>query len=44
MVRILATNNMNKDKSIIHECNIQTNLLNPTKRVKSKYDHYSPII
>ena len=37
-------NNINKDKSIIHECNILTNILNPKKHAKSKYNHYSPIL
>ena len=35
---------INKYKSISHKCNVLTNLLNPTKRAKSKYDHYSPIL
>ena len=37
-------NKINKDKSIRHEYNILPNILNPTKRAKSKYNHYSPTI
>ena len=40
----LMKNKINKDKSIINECNILTDVLNPTKLNKSKYDYYSPIL
>ena len=37
-------NKINKDKSIINECNIRTDILNPTKHTKTKYGHYLPIL
>ena len=37
-------NEINKDKSITHECNVLTNILNPAKSATLKYDHYSPIL
>ena len=37
------SNNIKIDKIIIHECNILADILNPTKRAKSKYNNYSPI-
>ena len=36
-------NNKNKNKSIVHECNILTDLLNPKKCAKTN-SHYSPIL
>ena len=35
---------INKDNSIKHEFNILFNILNPTKRAKSKIRNYSPIL
>ena len=29
-------NNINNDKSLTHECNVLSNILNPIKRAKSK--------
>ena len=37
-------NNINNDKILTHECNELSNLLNTTKRKKSKNSHYSPIL
>ena len=37
-------NKINNDKSITHECNVLSNLLNNMKHVKSKNSHYSPIL
>ena len=37
------TNNINKDKSIKHLCNILTDILNPTKFAKIK-PYYAPIL
>ena len=37
-------NKNNNNKSLTHECNVLSNLLNPMKRAKSKNCHYSPII
>ena len=34
---------INKDNGIKNECNVLYNLLNPSKRAKSKINHYSPI-
>ena len=35
-------NKINKDKSLIHECNIISTILNPMKSAKSKNSNYSP--
>ena len=35
---------MKNDKSITHECNVLTNILNPIKGTISKNSHYSPIL
>ena len=37
-------NNMNKEKSITHECNVLTNLFNAIKCAKPKNSHYSPVV
>ena len=37
-------NNINNYKSITHEFNVLSNILNPMKRAKSKNNHYSPIL
>ena len=37
-------NKINNDKSLTHECNLLSNILNPMKRTKSKNSHYSPIL
>ena len=44
LIIVQMANNINKYKSIIHECNILTYILNHTKSEKSKYDHYSQIL
>ena len=38
------SNKINNDKSLTHECNVLSNLLNTMKHAKSKNGHYSPIL
>ena len=37
-------NKINNDKSITHECNVLSTILNPIKHAKSKDSHSSPIL
>ena len=37
-------NKINNNKSLTHDCNVLSNILNPIKRTKSKNSHYSPIL